>query len=545
MKIVIAQLNPTVGDLKGNTHKVIDIMEKAKQAHADLVLFSEMVLSGYPPEDLLMLPQFIQSSQDHLQKIIQVTQGITAIVGLPRMNPHTKEKILYNSAAIIQNGVLLGYHDKILLPTYDVFDERRYFEPGAAPRLWEIAGKKVGITICEDIWQHSDLVRFTYYERDPVTELAALKPDLVVNLSSSPYSIDKPGRRIQVGRKAAITMNCPLALCNQVGGNDSLIFDGFSYYLNEAGELLQLAKGYKEETLYVDTEKTYVPLDFHNDSVGDMYKALVLGLKDYMGKSGFKKACIGLSGGIDSAVVACLAVAALGSENVLGISMPSRFSSEHSKTDAEVLARNLDIKYSVIPIEDPFTAYLDLLIPHFENKPPDVTEENMQARVRGIILMAMSNKFGYIVLSTGNKSENAMGYATLYGDMCGGLSVISDVTKMQVYALADYINKHKEIIPRSSIEKPPSAELKPDQKDSDTLPEYSILDTVLQEYVENYLTAEEIAQKHDIPLTLTYELIKKIHNNEYKRRQAAPTLRITEKAFTSGRRFPIVQHWER
>jgi NAD+ synthase (glutamine-hydrolysing) len=394
MKIVLAQLDPTVGELKGNTEKILNSIEKAKLAHADIVLFSEMCLSGYPPEDLLMLPQFIHAVQEHLFTIIPATKGITAIVGLPRMNPHSKEKVLYNSAAVIQDGILLGYHDKILLPTYDVFDERRYFEPGPDTKLWFIGGKKVGITICEDIWQHSDTLRFTSYVRDPVDELGALKPDIVVNLSSSPYSIDKPLRRIDVGRKAVLTMGCPLVLCNQVGGNDSLIFDGYSYYLNEAGELLQLAKGFQEDYMFVDTEKKLSPVEYRNDSVGDLYKALVLGLRDYMHKSGFKKACIGLSGGIDSAVVACIAVEALGAENVMGISMPSRYSSEHSKSDAEELAKNLGMQYSTVPIEEPFTSFLELLTPHFENKPLDITEENLQARIRGNILMAMSNKFG-------------------------------------------------------------------------------------------------------------------------------------------------------
>ncbi len=429
----------------------------------------------------------------------------------------------------------------MLLPTYDVFDERRFFEPGTTPRVWNFFGKKVAITICEDIWQHSALLRYTSYARDPVVELAALQPDLLLNISASPYSVSKLQNRFNVGLRAAETLHCPVVLCNQVGGNDSLIFDGYSYHLDAAGQLIDLCAGFKEDLHLIDLDANSPPQVFKDEAVSNLNEALVLGLHDYFQKSGFKKACLGLSGGIDSALVASLAAQALGPENVLGVGMPSRFSSQGSIDDARQLAKNLNIEYREISIEKPFQGYLDLLIPEFEGKTADVTEENLQARIRGMILMALSNKLGYIVLSTGNKSELAMGYATLYGDMCGGLGVINDLSKMQVYALSRWINREKEIIPWNTIQKPPSAELRLNQKDSDSLPDYQIVDNVLQDYVEAYLSPAKIAEKHGYPLALVQDLIQRIHRAEYKRRQAPPGLRVTEKAFSVGRRFPIVQ----
>lgn len=543
MRILVAQINPTVGDLAGNAEKIIAAIKRGKSEDADLVLFPEMALSGYPPDDLLLMPSFITDVEQALRTITPHTFGITAVVGLPRHNPGIKEKAIFNSAAVIRDGGIVKFHDKILLPTYDVFDERRFFEPGSQVTTFTHNGQKIGVTICEDIWQHSDTLRFTSYYRDPVQELAEHQPDLVLNLSSSPYSFEKPYRRLKICGKAAETLQCPLVLCNQVGGDDSLIFDGYSFYVDVTGELLAHAKGFEEDWMVVDTEQHTQPVPFHDDSIGDLYRALVLGLKDYMHKQGFRQACLGLSGGIDSAVTACLAVEALGAENVLGVSMPSRYSSEHSQTDAAALAKNLGIRYITIPIESAFTALNDLLQPHFEGRPPDVTEENLQSRIRGMILMSLSNKLGHIVLSTGNKSESAMGYTTLYGDMAGGLAVISDVTKMQIYALARYINRNEEIIPENTIEKPPSAELRPNQLDSDSLPEYSILDAVLQDYVELHLDAEQIARKQKLDVSFIKELIRKIHLNEFKRRQAPPTLRVSEKSLTRGRSFPIVQKW--
>jgi NAD+ synthase (glutamine-hydrolysing) len=545
MKILTAQIDPVVGDFKGNVQKIIHSIKSARSQKADMVVFPEMAICGYPPEDLLLHSTFIDAMEKALEQVILAAQGITVVVGLVRRNPSLGEKPLFNSAAIIQNGKLLGFHDKWLLPTYDVFDERRYFEPGSTVQVWEVKGKRIGVLICEDIWQHAgyEYVGYTHYRADPVTELSRLKPDVLLNLSASPYQFMKPDMRIRVCEKSAQTLKCPLILCCQVGGNDQLVFDGYSALLDEDGKLRALAAGFEEDELLSDLDRLPPLHTFRYDPLADLYHALVLGTRDYFHKQGFKKGCIGLSGGIDSALVACIAVDALGKENVLGIAMPSRYSSPSSLKDAEQLAHNLGIPLKVIPIEAPFEAYLNLLEPHFEGRPWDVTEENMQSRVRGGILMSLSNKLGYIVLSTGNKSELALGYCTLYGDMVGGLAVISDVTKKQVYELAHWINREREIIPHSTIQKPPSAELKPNQKDTDTLPEYPIVDAVLQGYVEDRLSPEEIAKKHQLSLDLVRDLIHKIHLAEYKRRQAAPGIRVTKRSFRVGRRYPIVQTW--
>lgn len=541
MKILIAQINPIIGDLSGNREKIIDAIHKGRQQQAEIVLFPELSLTGYPPEDLLLLPHFLDEVDKELLEVAKATTGIIAIVGTPRKNLDQKEKFLYNSAAVLKNGAVLGYYDKMLLPTYDVFDEHRYFEPGVGAKVWNLNGLRVAITICEDIWQHSDLVNWTIYRSDPIADLETLRVDLVLNLSASPYSLDKADLRAEVASKAAETLMTPLILCNQVGGNDSLIFDGYSCYCDANGNLIASAKGFQEDFLLIDTENTSHPLQTTRSQIEDLYRALVLGTRDYFHKQGFKKACLGLSGGIDSAVVACLAVEALGKENVLGVLMPSRYSSEGSVMDARELANNIGIQTEEINIEKPFQSYLDTLAPQFEGFKPDHTEENLQARVRGMLLMALSNKKGYIVLTTSNKSEFGMGYATLYGDMCGGLAVISDVTKAWVYALAAYINRDKSIIPHASVQKPPSAELRPNQKDSDSLPVYAIIDNVIKGYVEEHLTPREICAKNGYSEDLVEDIIRRIHASEYKRRQAAPALRVTEKAFTVGRRFPIVQ----
>ncbi|MBS0649911.1 MAG: NAD+ synthase [Verrucomicrobia bacterium] len=543
MRVVVAQLNPIVGDLEGNTQKIIQAIERAREREADIVLFPELTLCGYPPEDLLLHPSFIDAQQRYLEMIIRASARLMVVVGLVRRNTSQGEKPIFNSAAVIQDGVLIGYEDKRLLPTYDVFDERRYFEPGTQTRLFEWKGKKIGILICEDIWQHAGYVGYTRYARDPVLDLEPLKPDLVLNLSASPYQFQKPDVRVKVCIKCAKTLHCPVILCAQVGANDQLVFDGYSVCADAEGNLRQIAKGFQEDEMIVDLDAEACPCPFTYDPISDLYKALVLGVRDYFHKSGFKKGCLGLSGGIDSALVACIAVDALGKENVLAISMPSRYSSEGSIADAKTLAKNLGIELMQIPIEGPFNAFLDLLEPHFTGKGADITEENMQARIRGTILMAVSNKFGHIVMSTGNKSEMGMGYCTLYGDMCGGLSVISDVTKQQVYALCRWLNRDKEIIPQSTIDKPPSAELKPGQKDSDSLPDYAIVDKVLQSYIEEYLSPEEIASKHNLPVELVIDLVRRIHRAEYKRRQGAPGIRVSKKAFRVGRRYPIVQGW--
>lgn len=540
MKILLAQINPTIADLAGNYAKILNFIELGRQHGYDCVVFPEMALSGYPPEDFLLLPHFITAVEEYIPKIAAATQGIGVIVGTVRRNLAKQEKPLFNTAALFFDAKLLGFQDKTLLPTYDVFDERRYFEPAKSNQPWKIGTFTIGVTICEDIWQHSGNVKQTDYAEDPIADLKKQSLDCLVNLSASPYHLGKITDRIEVCKKAAVALSTPLLLCNQVGGNDSLIFDGYSLAVDSDGHLSALAAGFREEPLFVDTDKLKT-IQLHEDPLETLYEALVLGIRDYFHKSGFKKACLGLSGGIDSALVACLAAEALGPENVLAVAMPSRFSSKGSLEDASALAKRLKLPLRVIPIENPHQSYLDLLTPYFEGRGPDTTEENLQARIRGMILMALSNKLKLIVLSTGNKSELAMGYSTLYGDMCGGLAVISDLTKEQVYALSRWINRDQELIPKNTLEKPPSAELKPGQKDSDSLPEYPIVDAVLKAYIEFGESPEEISTKHHIPLPTVIDLIRRIHANEYKRRQSPPGLRISEKAFSIGRRFPIVQ----
>ncbi len=537
MKVFVAQLNPIIGDLEGNSEKIKEAIALARTAAADLVLFPELVLTGYPPEDFLLLPHFIAEVEEKLKEIALTAKEIHAVVGTVR----SENERLYNSAAVISNGHLLGYQDKSLLPTYDVFDEHRYFYPAEELKLWELSGERVAITICEDIWQNAGALKFSKYERDPIQELTGQKVDLLLNLSSSPYHHGKGPLRAEVCQKAAEAVCCPLVMANQVGGNDSLIFDGRSCWVTEDG-VQSVAKSFEEDHLLWDTSQ-HGGASLVEDKMEELHQALVLGLRDYFKKQGFKKACIGLSGGVDSALVAALAAEALGAENVLTIAMPSRYSSDHSMRDAEQLVANLGVRMKVISIEEPFSSYLKLLEPHFEGKPVDTTEENLQARIRGMILMAFSNKHGYIVLSTGNKSEMAMGYATLYGDMAGGLGVINDLLKMQVYDLCRYLNRDQEIIPENIIEKPPSAELRPDQLDSDSLPEYAIVDAVLQGYIVDHFSPKQIAKANGLDLSLVEDLVLKIHRNEYKRRQAPLGLRVSAKSFSVGRRFPIVQRW--
>lgn len=533
----------TIGDFKGNVAKIIASLDKARQDGVDLVLFPELAICGYPPEDLLFHPEFIEEMERSLEEVAVHTNDLTAIVGVARRHPEEGEKHLLNSAAIIENGKVLGFYDKWLLPTYDVFNESRYFAPGESVGVWQLCGKKIGITICEDIWQHGGFIYETRYKRDPIEAMIRETPDLVINLSASPYHSAKPETRVKVCAQVAVSVKAPVILCGQVGSNDQLVFDGYSLCVDKEGNLRHLAKGFEEEEMVVDLDHLPPKIELEYDSMKNLYQALVLGVRDYFKKNGFTKGCLGLSGGIDSALTACIAVEALGKENVMGITMPSHYSSEGSVIDSISLARNLGIKCHSIPIEKPFGEFNALLKPYFEGRKEDVTEENLQARIRGIILMAISNKFGYVVLSTGNKSEMALGYATLYGDMCGGLGVISDVSKTRVYALARWINRDREIIPASTLEKPPSAELRPDQKDSDSLPDYSVVDAVLEGYVEDHLSCQEICEKHDLACNEVEDLVRRIHLAEYKRRQGAPGIRVTKKAFSVGRRFPIVQKW--
>ncbi|HEX2578951.1 MAG TPA: NAD+ synthase [Rhabdochlamydiaceae bacterium] len=543
MKVLVAQLDPTIGDFSGNSQKIIQALEHARKQKADIVLFPELSVCGYPPEDLVLHGNFVTSSEDALQEIIPHTQGLMALVGLVRRNLAHGEKGLLNSAAVIQDGKIVGFHDKALLPTYDVFDERRYFEPGTEFRAWEWRGKKIGVLICEDIWQHAGYVGDTRYGCDPVLEYQKLKIDLLLNLSASPYQYQKPDVRAKVCQKAAKTLKCPVILCAQVGANDQLVFDGYSVYINDKGELCQLAKGFQEDLMLVDLNSKSCMVSFNYDTIGDLFQALVLGTRDYFQKQNFRKAILGLSGGIDSALTACIAVEALGKENVYALSMPSQFNSPSSLKDAETLVKHLSIDFDVVPIDGLYETYLKTVSPFFQGKPLDETEENIQSRIRGSILMAFSNKLGYLLISTGNKSELAMGYCTLYGDMAGGLGVIADVSKTQVYMLARWINRKKEIIPQSIIDKPPSAELRTNQRDTDTLPDYAIVDAVLQAYVEDLMSPDEIAKKHGFPLELVLDLVHRIHASEYKRRQSAPGIRVTKKAFRVGRRYPIVQKW--
>lgn len=544
MKIFVAQLNPTIGALDANTKKIIHFLKKAKESKADIVIFPELTICGYPPADFVLHTDFIAAMEKALLKIIPETKGLMAVVGMVRNNLSSGEKSLFNSAAVLQEGKLVGFYDKMLLPTYDVFDEKRYFEEGKTVPVWQWKGKKIGILICEDIWQHAGYVGSTHYLKDPVLELLPLRPDVVLNLSASPYRFQKPDTRVKVCQKAAKTLQCPVILCCQVGANDQLVFDGYSIYVNKESELCQLGKGFQEDVMLIDIEAKTCPCPFKYDSVEDLYQALVMGTRDYFQKQGFKKGLLGLSGGIDSALVACIAKEALGGENVYGVSLPSRYTSQESLEDAEKLARNLHIKFDTIPIDKTFQGMLDLLHPFFQDKKSDVTEENIQARIRGLILMALSNKLGYLVLSTGNKSEMAMGYCTLYGDTAGGLAVIFDVTKTQVYALAKWINRNGEVIPFSCLGKPPSAELRAHQKDTDSLPaDYITLDKVIEAYVEDFIPPEIIAEKYEISLNLVREIIKKIHLAEYKRRQTPPGIRVSKKALRIGRHYPIVQGW--
>jgi len=543
MRVFVAQINQTIGDLEGNTARILAALKRAKEKKADIVLFPELTLSGYFPDDLLLDPAFIDAIWEKLEVIRPATAGLFVVVGLPRWNPNKKEKPIYNSAAVFENGKLLGFKNKTLLPTYDVFDERRYFEPDEEQPIWTYLGCRIAITICEDVWQHSGHVGYTDYFCDPVEMLKGKSPDLVLNLSGSPYYFNRKDVRLSVFQAVAKTLCCPVILCNQVGVNDQLVFDGHSLYLNEKGELMQIARGFAEEDMVFELNTHACPCTMPENGIKDLYSALVLGVRDYLHKQGFKKGLLGLSGGIDSALVACIAKEALGAENVLVLALPSRYSSEGSVSDAVHLANNLGIELRKVPIDPVFQSYLDQLEPLFENSMCELAEENIQSRIRGAILMAFSNQYGSILLNAGNKSEMAMGYTTLYGDMAGGLGVLHDVTKLHIYQLAAFINRNQEIIPDAILTKAPSAELKPNQKDSDTLPPFEILDPIIEDYIEELLTPEQIAEKRKLSIDFVREVTHKMHLAEYKRRQAPISLRVTQKAFNKGRIIPIVQKW--
>ncbi|MGB7849161.1 MAG: NAD+ synthase [Candidatus Acidiferrum sp.] len=546
MKIALAQFNPTVGDFEGNSARILSLAEEAKRRRADLAVFSELCICGYLPLDLLERPAFIQRNHDFLNRIA-AELPLPAIVGYAgRVNPdhHRAGKSIANKAALIREGRIVFEQSKMLLPTYDVFDESRYFQPGDKQYVYGLGQEQLGITICEDVWNDKTFWASPMYARDPVTELISQGTSVLINISASPFTIDKRFLRLGMLRSTALHHKRPVVYVNQVGGDDSLIFDGASVAFTPSGKIAAQAKAFEEDLVIFDTVTGQGDVQEQPpDEIACAYQALVLGTRDYVHKCKFAKTIVGLSGGVDSAVVASIAVAALGKENVLGVSMPGPYSSEGSKTDAQALACNLNIEFLTIPIAAVFEAYKQSLAPAFGDRAPDTTEENIQARVRGNYLMALSNKFGSMVLSTGNKSENAVGYCTLYGDMAGGLAVISDVPKMMVYEIAQHINREREVIPRSTLEKPPSAELRPDQKDTDSLPPYEVLDRILKAYIEEVKCPEEIAVETGFDLKLVRNIAALVDRNEYKRKQAAPGLKITSRAFGFGRPFPIAQRF--
>ncbi len=544
MKIGLAQINTIVGDLSGNAEKILHAYRELVDGGAELVLTPELAVAGYPPRDLLFKSRFVADNEAALHRVAAEIGEVPALVGFVERNPSERGRRFYNAAAWCEKGEVRHVVRKCLLPTYDVFDEDRYFEPAREPGLIEWGGKRIGVTICEDVWNHPAVPTRRHYEVDPVTALAAADVDLVLNLSASPWHSGKKHLRERLLAEAAVRCRAPLVYCNLVGGNDELIFDGHSKVMAADGSLLAGLKGFSEECLVVDTggPASAVSPGYEQDDMADIHDALVLGLRDYAHKSGFRSALIGLSGGIDSAVVAALATEAFGPENVIGISLPSAISSQHSRDDARVLAENLGIRYETLPIAGIVEAASGALADLFAGTDLGVAEENIQARARGLLLMAVSNKFGALLLTTGNKSEVAVGYCTLYGDMAGGLAVISDLPKMQVYALARYLNREREVVPQNTIEKPPSAELRPDQKDEDSLPPYPVLDEILRLYVEEGKVAAEIVEAGFDEATVR-DIVRKVDLNEYKRKQAAPGLKITPLAFGVGRRIPIVQKY--
>ncbi len=540
MKIAIAQINTTVGDFAGNSDKIIDFWHQADKSGAEMVVFPELALCGYPPRDLLLKKTFLIENEVALEQLATRGGKAVAVVGFASQNKNGSGRPAHNSAAVLQNGQILATRHKSLLPTYDVFDEDRYFQPAKSVEPIEVLNKKIGITICEDIWNDDVFIHDRRYDRKPADELAATGTELLLNLSASPWSLGKEHSRHVLLSQLSAKHCLPIVYCNLVGGNDELVFDGGSQYYNKHGVLGANAAMFAEELLIVDTEKTEPKSNNTEDDNAKIFCALSLGVKDYLHKCGFQSAVIGLSGGIDSAVTAAIAVEALGSENVRGVAMPSQYSSQGSLDDAESLAKALKIQYDIVPIEAVFEQLKSQLDVIFDGYAEDTTEENMQARIRGNILMSMSNKFGSLLLTTGNKSELAVGYCTLYGDMCGGLAVISDLPKTRVYSLAKWINRKQEIIPESTISKPPSAELRPDQIDQDSLPAYEVLDDILDSYIVNGSDTESIISSGHDSATVQ-RVIQLINNNEYKRRQAAPGIKVTSKAFGVGRRIPVAK----
>lgn len=542
MKIGLAQINTTVGDIAGNRQKIIVAYRTLCEKGAELVIFPELVITGYPPRDLLFKSRFVPDNVASLHEIAAETGDIPALIGYVAPNTETKGRSLFNAAAWCEGGKVKKTAHKCLLPTYDVFDEDRYFEASGNPLIINYKGLKLGITICEDIWSSCNVDTGKRYSQDPVEQLAGEKIDILLNISSSPWHNGKSTLRETLVKAASKRCGCPVFYCNAIGGNDELIFDGNSLVVTPQGKTIGRLNSFKEDLKVIASDANNKVDDSSTDEMESIHDALTLGLRDYAHKSGFKRALLGLSGGIDSAITAAIAVDALGHENVIGISLPSSISSQHSKDDAATLARNLGIKYHQLPIASLVEAAEGALASIFDGVKRDITEENIQARSRGVLLMAVSNKFGALLLTTGNKSELAVGYCTLYGDMAGGLAVISDLPKIKVYALARWINREKVIIPWNSIDKAPSAELSPDQKDEDSLPPYEILDQILEFYVEEGQSSDQITDAGFDEVTVK-DVIRKVDLNEYKRKQAAPGLKITPLAFGVGRRIPIVQRF--
>jgi NAD+ synthase (glutamine-hydrolysing) len=547
MKIALCQIDNTVGDLAGNRRLIAEAAREAVAGGADLAVFPELALTGYPPRDLVEKPSFLDRAQQALGELTAETRDLPLglIVGYVGRAPEGSPRIATNSAALIEKGQVLFHQTKMLLPAYDVFDESRNFQPAREQEICEFRGHRLAISICEDAWNDKQFWDRPLYQKDPVAELARKGAELLIVVNGSPYHVGKRALRREVFCAVARHHRLPLVYVNMTGGNDQLVFDGSSFCVDGEGEIVAAAKSFDEDLLLFDTAT--LKGDRHDNlevEIEAVYEALVMGTRDYLRKCGFKRVLIGLSGGIDSTLVACIAVDAVGAENVVGIGMPGPYSSDHSLKDARDLAANLGVRFEVVPISGAYDNLLGNLAPIFADAPRDVTEENIQARLRGLTLMALSNKWNALVLTTGNKSEVAVGYCTLYGDMCGGLAVISDVPKTMVYELCHVVNRRKgAVVPENVFVKPPSAELRPDQKDSDSLPEYDVLDAILKAYVEELKPPAQIATEQSLPLSVVRDVVNKVDRNEYKRQQAAPGLKVTTKAFGIGRRFPIAQRF--
>lgn len=546
MKIAIAQINPIIGDFKHNFEKIKHFADQAAKHQCDLVVFSELVITGYPPRDLLERRAFVDANLACLERLMTSIRGIGVICGFVDKNPAGKGNPLYNAAILFEDGITLHKVHKRLLPTYDIFDEWRYFEPGKQSLPYSYKGHKIGITICEDAWNDEDIFQKRIYAHDPVAKMVQAGADLVINVASSPYYLGHDKFRQNMFAHMAKKYRLPFVFANQVGGNDSILFDGSSTVYDKNGKVIARALDFYEDVVVFDSKTLQATKDsIHNVSQSEtesILKALVMGTHNYVTKCGFSKVVIGLSGGIDSALTACIAVKALGPEKVSLVFMPSQYTSEDNFEDTQKLAANLGVVLNTIPIESMFKEFLRFLSPAFKDTEPDITEQNIQARIRGTILMALSNKHGSLVLSTGNKSELAVGYCTLYGDMTGGLAVISDIPKTMVYDLAHFINQEKELIPSRIITKVPSAELKPNQIDQDDLPPYDVLDAILKEYIEEVKGIEDLVEM-GFDKSVVEDVVSRVDRNEYKRHQAAPGLKVTSKAFGYGRRYPLAHRY--